>query len=199
MLSFLSLSLKKYLDRELDFRVRLYNILALGGVLVCAFMCLKGLFIGDTQEAVANGLGAAAAYGLLRYSYISRRYRLCYAVSIAAFFLGLFPFLFFHNEGYHGGMPVFFLFAVVFTAFMLSGWELFVLTAGEILIYSGLCFLVWRRPDLAVPFASEFLRMQDVVLAFICASVILVVAATSFKRRSRSNTAPGIILKTSAE
>jgi hypothetical protein len=31
-------------------------------------MCLKGLFIGDMQEAVANGLGAAAAYGLLRYS-----------------------------------------------------------------------------------------------------------------------------------
>jgi signal transduction histidine kinase/HPt (histidine-containing phosphotransfer) domain-containing protein/FixJ family two-component response regulator len=182
MLSSLSLSLKKYLDKKLDFRVRLYNVLALGGVLVCTSMCLKGLFIGNMQEVVANGLGAAAAYGLLRYSYVSRRYRLCHAVSIGIFFLGLFPFLFFHSEGYHGGMPVFFLFAVVFTAFMLSGWEMFVLTAVEILIYSGLCLLVWRCPNLTIPFASEFLRMQDIVFAFIGASVILVAAAFLYFR-----------------
>jgi signal transduction histidine kinase len=79
-------------------------------------------------------------------------------------------------------MPVFFLLAVVFTAFMLSGWELFVLTAAEILIYSGICVLAWRRPDLVVSFNSELLRMQDVIFALVGASIILVAAEHMYFR-----------------
>jgi signal transduction histidine kinase/DNA-binding NarL/FixJ family response regulator len=182
MFSYRKKFLDKYLGRELDFRVRLYNVLAIGGVCVCAAMCLKDVLNANWPGAAANGAGGALAYGLLRYSYRSGRYRLCYGISIVVFFLGLFPFLFFRNEGYHGGMPVFFLFAVVFTAFMLSGRELFALGTMEIIVYSGLCVLVWRRPDLAVPFASEFLRMQDIVFAFVGASVILVAAAFLYFR-----------------
>ena len=175
IISFFSFALlQKFFDPKLDFRVRLYNILASCGVIVGVFTTLQSVFILESVMNIAiNGAGALLAIGLLLYSYRSGRYRLCYFISIVVIFLGLFPALFFLNEGYHGGMPIFFVFGILFTVFMLEGLELIVITTIEILVYISLCCVVWLRPELTVPFESEWQRMQDIVFAFLCVSGIM--------------------------
>ena len=166
--------LQKFFDPKLDFRVRLYNILAFCGMIVGVFMTLQAAFILESgMNIVVNGVGALLALGLFLYSYRSGCYRLCYVISIGVIFLGLFPVLFFLNEGYHGGMPIFFVFAILFTIFMLEGLELLVITTIEALVYISLCCVAWLRPELTVPFESEWLRMQDIVFTFVCVSGIL--------------------------
>ncbi|MDR2528322.1 MAG: response regulator, partial [Synergistaceae bacterium] len=165
---------REYFNETLDFRVRLYNILAAGGMIVCVFMGLKATFVpGAEIDTLVNGIGGLLALGLLRYSYRSGRYRFCYAVSIALFFLILFPVMFFLNDGYHGGMPIFFVFAILFTVFMLDGRELFVITAAETLVYVSICLVAWLHPEYTIPFRSEWMRMQDIVFSFVCSSGIL--------------------------
>ncbi|MDR2780227.1 MAG: response regulator [Synergistaceae bacterium] len=168
------MTLKKYFDEKLDFRVRLYNVLAVGGMAVCAFMSLKAVFVpGEKWDLLINGAGAVLAWGLLWYSYKSGRYRFCYVISISVFFLALFPIMFFLNDGYHGGMPIFFVFAVLFTVFMLDGKEALIVVGTEVLLYASLFFAAWRYPEYTVPFETEWLRAQDIAFAFVCASGVL--------------------------
>ena len=70
----------------LDFRVRLFNILALGGTV------------------------------------------------ISLIFLIVFPVMFFTSGGYHGGMPAFFVFAIIFTVLMLEKIRALIVSLLEIIL-----------------------------------------------------------------
>lgn len=70
----------------LDFRVRLFNILALGGTV------------------------------------------------ISLIFLIVFPVMFFTSGGYHGGMPAFFVFAIIFTVLMLKKIRALIVSLLEIIL-----------------------------------------------------------------
>jgi signal transduction histidine kinase len=71
------------------------------------------------------------------------------------YFSVLFPYLFFNMGGYHGGIPTFLVFAVVFTVFMLEGYTAFVVTALELILYVGLYILAYQRPELVTAFPDE--------------------------------------------
>ena len=73
----------------LDFRVRLFNILALGGTVI----------------------------------------------SLIMIFLIVFPAMFFSSSGYHGGMPAFFVFAIIFTVLMLEKTRALIVSLLELVLY----------------------------------------------------------------
>ncbi|MDR3076816.1 MAG: response regulator, partial [Synergistaceae bacterium] len=100
-------------------------------------------------------------------------YRACCAASIVFVFFIAFPALFFLSGGYQGGMPSFFIFAVLFTVFMLDGRLALILASGEIIFYAGLCLFAYFHPEYAVPFKSEAHRLQDVTAAFATSSASL--------------------------
>lgn len=163
--------IKKYFGDELDFRARLFNVLAIGGLGVSAFMAAKAVFTtGDPLDIAINASGVVVAWLLLRYASRSGNYQRCYVIVIIVYFLFLFPVLFFLSEGYRGGMPSFFVFAILFTIFMLDGAAALVIAAAEIVVYVAICFIAYARPDYVRPFASEWLRMQDIVFAFVCSA-----------------------------
>ncbi len=164
----------KYLDRELGLQVQLFNVLAIAGILVSIFSAVVSLGLGESYtHALIYLLFALLAFALLEFARRSRRYQLCYSITIVAIFLLGFPYFYFINNGFHGAMPYFFIFAVVFTVFMLEGFHAFLFAALELLVYSFICIFSYFRlfPEgYAIPAVTA---MADCVFGFVTVSIAL--------------------------
>jgi signal transduction histidine kinase len=86
--------------------------------------------------------------------------------------------MFFAAGGYHGGMPSFFVFAVVFTAFMLEGVKSLAAVAFEILLYAGLCLFAYFYPESVSFFESELAAAADTIIGFGVTSLLIVSTVT---------------------
>lgn len=140
----ISLIGSSFLDNRLDLRIRLFNILAMAGVTVSLVSAIVSAAMGEKLQNAAVYLAfALLAAALLWYSGKSGRYQLCYMITIVAIFLIGFPFFFFNNGGYYGAIPYFFIFALVFTAFMLEGKTAYLMVGVEMLLYVGLCLYAY--------------------------------------------------------
>ena len=84
----------------------------------------------------------------------------------------VFPIMFFTSGGYHGGMPAFFVFAIIFTVLMLEKWRALIVSLLEIVLYMGLCLIAYHFPDTVTPFATEADRLADILLAFVSVSTV---------------------------
>ncbi|MDL2272960.1 HAMP domain-containing histidine kinase [Oscillospiraceae bacterium OttesenSCG-928-G22] len=165
---------EKYLHKRLDFRVRLFNVLAMAGMLVSLLMALLGVFSGaGFANGITNLVTAALSFALLTYSQRTGKYQLCYMVTIVAIFMVLFPVMFFSTGGYHSGMPCFFVFAVAFTVFMLEGKKAALFSLLELGIYIAICFVAYRYPQTVNWLDSEQAVLLDVVIAFVTVNVAL--------------------------
>jgi signal transduction histidine kinase len=159
---------------KLEFRVRLFNVLAIGGTLTGLLMIVLSIAnFSGILLVVINAASAILSLFLLIYSYRSGRYQLCYMVTIIAIFCVMFPFLFFSSGGYHSGMLAFFVFAVVFTIFMLEGKKAVFFSVFEILLYTALCVAAYLHPELVNPFEAEQDILIDVIISFITVSSVL--------------------------
>ena len=168
-----------FFSKKLDFRVRLFNVLAMAGTLTGAVMTVTGVATNaGADNVITNIAGAVISFGLLVYSYRSGRYKRCYILSIVAIFLILFPVLFFSAAGYHSGMPSFFIFAVCFTVFMLEGGQAVFFSVLEVAVYFGLCLYAYLNPEHTGRFATETEYFMDVVVGFVVVSAA--VGATMF-------------------
>ncbi|TCL60943.1 signal transduction histidine kinase [Kineothrix alysoides] len=140
----LSLIHGSFLDKRFDLRIRLFNILAMAGVMVSFISAIVSAVMGEKlQNAVVYLVFGLLAAALLWYASKSGRYQLCYMITIVTIFLMGFPFFFFNNGGYYGTIPYFFIFALVFTAFMLEGKTAFLMVGVEMLLYIGLCLYAY--------------------------------------------------------
>jgi signal transduction histidine kinase/ActR/RegA family two-component response regulator/HPt (histidine-containing phosphotransfer) domain-containing protein len=163
-----------FFGRELDFRVRLFNVLAMAGAVISLVVAALGPFTG---AALLNSLACLFSFLLaiffLYYSNRTGRYRLFYFITIVVVFILLFPVMFFSAGGYHSGMPVFFVFAVMFTVFMLDGKAAFGMAVLELLVYSGICLYAFRFPERVHFFRTEEQFLTDVITAFVAVSIVL--------------------------
>lgn len=163
-----------YFSPALDLRIRLFHILAMGGTLISLLM---GVFAivnnGGFFNIVANFIVAALSFAILEYSQRTERYQVCYSITIVGIFIGLFPVLFFSAGGYHGGMPAFFVFAVVFTIFMLEGKKAIFFSAIEILLYVAICIAAYLRPEWVIWFELEQEVLMDTIIGIVTVSAVL--------------------------
>lgn len=166
--------IRTYFGPDLDFRVRLFNVLAMGGTVISLAMALVGIAINTGLGNIAvNFISAVLSYALLCYSQRTGRYQLCYLITIAAIFLCLFPVMFFTAGGYHSGMPSFFVFAVAFTILMLEGKKAVVISALEILLYLTICLIAFRYPEMVKAWDTEQDLLTDVMVGFVSVSAVL--------------------------
>ncbi|MDR1530610.1 MAG: HAMP domain-containing histidine kinase [Clostridiales bacterium] len=166
--------IRTYLDPALDLRVRLFNVLAIGGTAISLVIAgLGALNNSGVWNIVFNLIVAALSFMLLTYSRMTGRYQVCYIVTIIGIFTGLFPVLFFSAGGYHSGMPSFFVFAVAFTIFMLEGKKAVFFSAGELLLYVVICLAAYHRPDYVRHFLTEQEILTDIIIGFTSVSVII--------------------------
>lgn len=183
--------------------MKIFNLLAITGFIVSLLIFAVSLLIGASAINSAMLLSSALlSAGLLVYSAKTGNYRPCYIITITFVFMLLFPIMFFTAGGYNSGMPCFFVFAVVFTLFMLEGKSGIIFAAAEIVIYVLCCAAAYRFPQLVTPFPDETGVVGDVVTGICVASAAL--GATMFflikmyngamEEARRSNKAKGIFL-----
>ena len=156
----------------LDFRVRLFNILASGGTIISLIMAFLSFGTGSWGNVLINFALVVISGGLFLYSYYSGKYQRCYLITIVLIFLIVFPIMFFTSGGYRDGMPAFFVFAIIFTVLMLEKWRALIVSLLEIVLYMGLCLVAYHFPDSVTPFATEKDRLADVLLAFVSVSIV---------------------------
>ena len=165
---------ERFFSKHLGFRVRLFNVLAMAGTIISILMAVSVLF---TQVGIENFLlnlfSAGLSYGLLVYSYRTGKYQLCYLITIIVVFMLLFPILFFISGGYHSGMPSFFIFAVVFTVFMLEGKIALIMSALEMILYVGICIFAYFNSHTVNFLQTEADILLDSVIAFATVSISL--------------------------
>lgn len=164
----------RYLNKELNFRVRLFNVLAMGGV-VASLIASTTVMINNEpiSSLVVNFIGCPISIFLMEYAKKTEKYQRCYVLTIFFVFLLLFPAIFFLGGGYQGAMPSFFVFAVVFTLFMLDGRKAIFIAAIELVTYICLCIYAYYYPQSVINLASEFMEMTDTVAGFSLASIVL--------------------------
>lgn len=170
----LSQFIDRFLNKQLDFRVRLFNVLAMGGTVISLTIALIGIVTDAGLGNIAvSFISSALSYALLCYSQRSGRYQLCYFITIIAIFLGLFPVMFFTAGGYHSGMPSFFVFAVAFTFLMLEGKKAIVMSTLEIILYIAICIIAFSYPELVKAWGTEQDLLTDVIVGFVSVSAVL--------------------------
>jgi len=72
----------KYFGRTLDFRVRLFNILAMGSIVVTLFATITILPNREPFSVFANFIGAPFSFLLMRYATRTQNYKRCYLLTV---------------------------------------------------------------------------------------------------------------------
>ena len=163
-----------FLDTALPFRVRLFNILAIVGVLISV---MNGIFSyvnsGNPVLLFTNGVTAVLSFSLLYYAYKSRNYQFCYFITIIAIFMILFPILFFKGGGYKSGMPCFYVFGILFTVFMLERLQMICCVLIELIIYIATIGIAYVYPQTVIWFLSEKEIVIDTIVGVAVSSLAI--------------------------
>lgn len=164
----------RLLSDRLSFRVRLFNVLAIVGIVV-SFVSMVTVFLFDEARinAVVYGLACLLSALLLWYSCKSGRYQLCYIITIVSVFLVGFTTFFFLNGAYYGAAAYFFIFAVVFTVFMLEGAVAVLLAVLELVVYIGACVIAYRFIEPSPRYFDGHVVMLDCIFGFTVVSIAL--------------------------
>jgi len=161
-------------DHPLGFRVRLFNIMAAAGIIICLIIGISGIFIGASLfNFLICMLAMVISIALLWYSFTSGKYQLCYTITCFCIFLILFPALFFSGGGYYSSSPSFFVFAILFTIFMLEGKKMIIMTIAELVVYVSICIYAYYNKDKIVFFNNEKAEVIDIIIGFVVASIAL--------------------------
>ena len=168
--------LKKLFSPQLDLRVRLFNILALAGVLLSVYAGGVMLLGGEAMRAAIALCAAALSALLLWYAARSGKYERCYAIAVAVIFFGLFTMLLV-TGGADGSLAFLPVLGVIFTVMLLKGKRGLIAAALELLYYAGLYALVIFHPQWYLTYTDPPALALDMGLGFLvlCGSLALCV------------------------
>lgn len=162
-----------FFRKELELRVKVFHVLAITGFFICIATTIISILQEMTISAVINAGTGILSLFLMLYSAKGGKPSICYIGTVICIFLILFPSLFIFGGGYTGGMAFFFVFAVVYTVYMLDGWKKVVVTLFELIYYTGFCIFAFLYPQYIQPFASEADVVFDVIFGFVVVSISL--------------------------
>lgn len=131
-------------DESMDFRVRLFNVLAIAGVGISVATFILNIATTMWTSAVLSAVLAVLSAGLILFTHRTGKYQIAYFVTIVTIFMILFPILFFASGSYKSGMPSLFIFAVLFTVLMLEGKKALWVSVAEIAgVYRSVAFRIF--------------------------------------------------------
>jgi signal transduction histidine kinase len=169
--------INKYVGKNQDFRVRIFNTLGFQGFLLGVVFGTFTFFVHPSAiNVVTNYSASAVAVIVILLAGKTGRYRLFFLVTVISVFIIIFPALFFVGGGITSGMPSFFVFAVVFTVVMLEGKRRTICTVAEIVLYF-ICFLIaYHRPETVAPFPTEANMLKDIIGGCLGSAAVLAIA-----------------------
>ena len=154
------------IGEELEFRVRLFNVMAVGGSIMSLLTTIQSVITGMWITGSIAFIMMVLSIWLLSYAVKSGKYQRCYNITIFIIFFVFFPILFFSAGGYNSGVPATFIFAVLFTVLMLEGTNALAVSALELMLYAGICIIAYLHPEFVNQYTSEKLIMSDVIFSY---------------------------------
>ena len=166
---------KEYIvPEDAEIQVSAFNILAVCGILVSIITAIINAVSGNNPAVVVADLsGVLVSQALIVYCHRTGNYKMAMTLTAFIIFIGLFTALYFIQGGYHSGIPAFFIFGVVFTAFLLDGAAMIVLVIIELVWYVGLIIYSYHHPSTLNTNENNF--MTRVILDLTLVSISLAV------------------------
>ncbi len=162
----------KITDDSWDFRIRLFTILALGGITISTLTLILSVFTAMWYSALISGFLILLSGGLILFTQKTGKYQTAYIITVTVIFMVCFPVMFFTSGGHKSGMPAVFIFAVLFTVLMIKGRKAIVIFLFEIAEYSAVCIFAYFHPEYVTFYETEAQILTDIVFAFSCVSVV---------------------------
>jgi signal transduction histidine kinase/FixJ family two-component response regulator/HPt (histidine-containing phosphotransfer) domain-containing protein len=164
----------RYFNKTLHFRVRLFNFLALGGITISLIGSIMAALNNESPFSIAMYfIGAPFSFALMHYASKTGNYERCYIITILAVFFTLFPIIFFTGGAYHGAMPTIFIFALLFTHFMLDGKKAIAMSLSELVLYIGISVYTYYHPESYTAFATDGAEFWDTMVGFALSGIAL--------------------------
>ncbi len=163
----------KYFGENIDLNIQSFNLLGFAGMIASFAIAVMSL----SQNAFANAaiclVALFIAFGMINVAGNWVSYQICRRIIVIAVFIIAFPFMFFYSGGYLGGMPCFFIFAIIFSAVMLSKNERVVALTIEFVLYIGCCLAAYFLPGFVYRFSNETDYLIDVTMSFAVCSLLI--------------------------
>jgi len=168
--------LNAFFSPRLDLRVRLFNILAIAGILLSLYAGVVMLLGNETMRAAIACSAAVLSALLMWYAGRTGKYERCYVITVAAIFFGLFTALLV-TGGADGSLAFLPVLGVLFTVMLLKGKRGLIIAAVELLYYAGLFALVIFHPQWYLTYFDIPALALDMGLGFVvlCGSLMLCV------------------------
>lgn len=164
----------KLFGPAVDIREKLFNTLALAGFLICLTTAIITIINhGTTMTVIINLLAGILSISLLVFTRKTRMFNIAYFTTVIAVFVIVFSILFFQGGAYKSGMPSYFIFAIVFTVYMLSGTLLYVALSIETVVYIFDFLLAYYSPETVAWLSSERSLFVDSLTCCIIVSFVL--------------------------
>ena len=158
-------------DSGIDFRIRLFTVLAIAGVGISAATLVLNIITSMWTSAILSALLTLLSAGLLIFTYKTGKYQIGYTVTIVTIFMIFFPMLFFASGGYKSGMPSMFIFAVLFTVLMLEGIKALLVSLAEISEYIAVSVIGYLNPQLVTWFHTDAEMLTDILVTTSAVSI----------------------------
>ncbi len=159
---------------QYSLRGKIFNVLATAGIVISILMSsISFVSNGSSAEIFINFISGIFSVGMIVLHAITKNYKLCSAITVFVIFVVGFSLIFLGNDGYKGGMPSFFVFAIVFTVYLTEGKTMATLIIIQYITYIYLCVMAYYNPNIITHYRNEFEAMLDIVVGFVTVSVIL--------------------------
>ncbi len=166
--------IKTFLSDDFILTGKIFNVLALAGCIISLVMTVSSLISNSTvTEVVINLCSAVFSLFMLMLHIKTKNSNLCSIITIFIVFVVGFSVLYFNSDGYTGGMPSFFIFAIIFTIFLIRGRMMVVLVAIEYIVYISICFYSYFYPESIAEYRVGYDLLLDTVFGFVTVSLIL--------------------------
>ncbi len=180
----------KCFDSGLEPRIRLFNIITVISHIAALFMFFMNMSINAYTACVYCVLSCIMCSYLLYNSIHTGGYRQRDIIISIVFFIVMFPLMFFQSGGYRTGMPVFFIFAAIYTALFLEGILSWILIVVEMIVYIGCCVAAYMIPDSVDYLMTEKRLLADVIFAtvvvsFSCVAIMYVYIVEYRKQKAQ--------------
>ena len=163
-----------YLSKHLDLRVRIFNIMAAAGMTVSLISTISSFSSGSPWQKYVMYLAfALLSAWLLWFATKTGRFQLCYNITIAVIFMCGFSVFFLTGGGYYSSMPYFFVFAVVFTIFMLEGKAAIIMAVVELALYTALCLYRYNNSNIDPAYFESESIFHETLFGFVLVSLAL--------------------------
>ncbi len=165
------LTLSLMFSKNIDLRIKIFNLLGLVGVPILIIMASLNYTALGPIPGLVLAIVCVGVIGLLVYANKTRQFQGAYMITVLMVFIGAFPLIFFSGGGYDSGMPVFFVFATVFTVYMLEGKKIVLFLFLELTLYVGCCIYAFYYPESVTSFRGSEAQVMDIIFAFVTVSI----------------------------